>query len=225
MLNLDNCASQQFSVAKPQMPEPVAPVMSTRKTGLQHQEKLASFPATVSVVTQTREDRRHSKQPLTITYGTGRSWFGDCLIAATDQGICWLDIKPGVESLEQLQEVWAPQRLLRDDQRASLLADNVFAEEPDTFALHLCGTEFQLRVWRALLQIVPGHYMNYGQLAACIEAPGAARAVGGAVGANGVAVLVPCHRVLPRSARLGGYRWGIEHKAALLQRELSASIG
>jgi AraC family transcriptional regulator of adaptative response/methylated-DNA-[protein]-cysteine methyltransferase len=223
-MNLENCVPQQFCAAKPQMPVSARTVTSPGKTGLQRQDKLAPFPAAISIVTQTRKDRRDSKKALTITYGVGQSWFGDCLIAATEQGICWLDIKPQAESLDRLQEVWAPQQLLHDDQKAALLADQVFAKKPGPITLHLCGTDFQLLVWRALLQIVPGLYMNYGQLAACIGAPGAARAVGGAAGANGVAVLVPCHRVLPRSARLGGYRWGIEHKAALLQRELSASI-
>jgi AraC family transcriptional regulator of adaptative response/methylated-DNA-[protein]-cysteine methyltransferase len=224
-MSLDSCAPQQFSAAKLQVPVSSESVMSTGKTGLQRQDELASFPVAVSVVTQTREARRNSKQSLTITYGIGQSWFGNCLIAATEQGICWLDIKPRADLVDQLQEVWAPQRLLRDDHKAALLADKVFTAEPGTVALHLCGTDFQLRVWRALLQIVPGQYMNYGQLAVCIGAPGAARAVGAAVAANGVAVLVPCHRVLPRNARLGGYRWGFEHKAALLQRELRASNG
>ena len=223
MMNLENCVPQQFSVAKPQIPVSAVSVTSSGKTGLQRQDELAPIP--VAVVTQTRKDRRDSKQSLTITYGIGQSWFGNCLIAATEQGICWLDIKPRADSVDRLQEVWAPQQLLHDDQKAALLADEVFAKNSGPIPLHLCGTDFQLRVWRALLQIVPGQYMNYGQLATCIGAPGAARAVGGAVGANGVAVLVPCHRVLPRNARLGGYRWGIEHKAALLQRELRASMG
>jgi AraC family transcriptional regulator of adaptative response/methylated-DNA-[protein]-cysteine methyltransferase len=85
--------------------------------------------------------------------------------------------------------------------------------------LHICGSEFQLLVWSALLRIRPGHYVSYGDLAAAAGAPRAARAVGQAVGANGIAVLVPCHRVLASGGGIGGYRWGSELKVALLRHE------
>lgn len=224
-MNLDNNTVQHFPSARLRLSAAVVSSISAAEIGLQRQDELAELPVSLSVTTRTRGDKRNNNYPLTITYGFGQSWFGSCLIATTTQGICWLDLKPRAESLDQLHRVWAPQQLLRDDERASVLADEVFAEKPGAVALHLCGTDFQLRVWCALLQIVSGHYMNYGQLAACIGAPDSARAVGGAAGANGVAVLVPCHRVLPRNTMVGSYRWGAELKTALLQRECSAATG
>ena len=223
MMNLDNNTVQHFPASRPHLSSSVVSSISAAEIGLQRQDEFAEPPVSLSVTTRTRGDKRNNNHPLTITYGIGRSWFGSCLIATTSQGICWLDLKPRAESLNQLHRVWAPQHLLRDDKRASVLADEVFAEKPGVVVLHLCGTAFQLRVWRALLQIVSGHYMNYGQLAACIGAPDSARAVGGAVGANGVALLVPCHRVLPSNTMVGSYRWGTELKTALLQRECSAA--
>src|SRR5690606_14591818 len=87
------------------------------------------------------------------------------------------------------------------------------ASEP--LAVHVRGTNFQLAIWRALLRIPEGKAVSYGQLAAACGKPGAARAVGSAVGANPVAVLIPCHRVIQQSGALGGYRWGPERKLAL----------
>jgi AraC family transcriptional regulator of adaptative response/methylated-DNA-[protein]-cysteine methyltransferase len=82
--------------------------------------------------------------------------------------------------------------------------------------LHLAGTNFQLKVWEALLRIPPGAATTYGEVARRIGRPTAARAVAGAVGANPVAWLIPCHRVLRSVGTLGGYRWGVERKRAML---------
>lgn len=94
-------------------------------------------------------------------------------------------------------------------------------EVGDTEILHLRGTEFQLAVWRALLEIPSGETATYGQIARRIGHPKAFRAVGSAVGANPVCILVPCHRVVPCAypRALGGYRWGAEMKLRLLEEE------
>jgi len=157
-----------------------------------------------------------------IFYGTAKGWFGDCLIAATDKGVCWLNLAPTSDSLAELQSVWTAARLVRDDSRAKELAQQVFKAGDAQVPLHLCGSDFQLTVWQALLGIRSGHCMTYGQLAACINLPHGARAVGNAVGANGIAILVPCHRVLPVSGGSGRYRWGDGLKKALLEREYLA---
>ncbi|NBB79583.1 MAG: methylated-DNA--[protein]-cysteine S-methyltransferase [Verrucomicrobia bacterium] len=85
--------------------------------------------------------------------------------------------------------------------------------------LDLSGSDFSQSVWRRLLQIPLGETRSYGEIAREIGRPGASRAVGSAVGANPVAVLVPCHRVVPKTGGLGGYRWGVERKRALLDAE------
>ena len=154
-----------------------------------------------------------------IFYGTGKSWFGDCLIGATDKGVCWLDPMPTADSLNKLESVWKAARLVRDESRAKQLAQQIFESGDAHVPLHLCGTDFQLAVWQALLGIRLGHCMTYGRLAACMDMPHGARAVGGAVAANGIAILIPCHRVLPASGGTGHYRWGGSLKQRLLERE------
>jgi AraC family transcriptional regulator of adaptative response/methylated-DNA-[protein]-cysteine methyltransferase len=88
--------------------------------------------------------------------------------------------------------------------------------------LDIKGTAFQARVWRALQRIPAGETMSYGALAQSLGMPGAARAVGTACGGNEIAVLIPCHRVVGGDGRLTGYRWGVERKRALLDRERAA---
>jgi AraC family transcriptional regulator of adaptative response/methylated-DNA-[protein]-cysteine methyltransferase len=92
-------------------------------------------------------------------------------------------------------------------------------------SLYVRGTQFQLEVWRALLEVPPGEVTTYGRLAGALGRPGAARAVGAAVAANPVAYLIPCHRVVRASGELGGYRWGVERKRAMLGREGAGAAG
>jgi AraC family transcriptional regulator of adaptative response/methylated-DNA-[protein]-cysteine methyltransferase len=168
--------------------------------------------------------RDQQNDPVDIYYGTGQSWFGECLIATTVKGICWLDLAPHAESLNELQLAWRGCRLVPDQGRARHLAALVFADSPARLPAHLCGSDFQLDVWRGLTRIEPGNCMTYSQLARCIGRPDSARAVGGAVGANAIAFLIPCHRVLPASGVLGSYRWGAALKEALLQWEQISAV-
>jgi len=161
-----------------------------------------------------------------ISYGFSRSPVGECLLATTAMGICWLDLAPDENSLSLLSKTWQTQRLERDDDMAATLTDSVFDDESDKqIVMHVRGTDFQLRVWHALLRIKPGHCMSYGQIARCIGAPRAARAVGSAIGANSIGAMIPCHRVLPETGVLGAYRWGSELKLALLLHEKKDSHG
>jgi O-6-methylguanine DNA methyltransferase len=91
--------------------------------------------------------------------------------------------------------------------------------------LYVRGTDFQLQVWKSLLEVPPGDVTTYGGLAEAVGRPGAARAVGGAVAANPVAYLIPCHRVVRASGELGGYRWGVERKRAMLEWEKAGAAG
>lgn len=104
------------------------------------------------------------------------------------------------------------------------LAKEIFAREPTRalITLHLSGTAFQLKVWRALIAIPAGSTQSYSEVAARIGRPDAARAVGSAIAANPVAVMIPCHRVLPASGGTGNYRWGAARKRQLLQWEAQA---
>jgi AraC family transcriptional regulator of adaptative response/methylated-DNA-[protein]-cysteine methyltransferase len=101
-------------------------------------------------------------------------------------------------------------------QRNALLIFKQNGHELKQVKLHLKGTEFQLKVWEALLKIPAGQLISYGQLAQRIDKPKAARAVGTANGDNPVAFLIPCHRVIQSSGALGGYHWGLSRKAAMI---------
>jgi AraC family transcriptional regulator, regulatory protein of adaptative response / methylated-DNA-[protein]-cysteine methyltransferase len=160
---------------------------------------------------------------LRIGYGLHPTPFGDCLLAATPRGICALAFL-GADEIEtvlaELRRRWAEARIEPDPAGTGALVARIF--HPDTAQraapLHLLvqGTNFQLRVWEALLHLPAGTATTYGELAERIGAPRAARAVGTAVGQNPIAYLIPCHRVIRASGVLGEYRWGALRKQALL---------
>ncbi len=163
----------------------------------------------------------------TIRYGTGLSPFGPALVAVTPQGICGLAFtdSPGSyrAALERLRRTW-PQALFQEDPpRAQAILARIFHLQPlldPPLHLHVRGTHFQSRVWKALLRIPPAAVISYGDLARRMGLPRqAARAVGRAVADNPVAYLVPCHRVLRNTGVVSGYRWGRARKRALLAWE------
>jgi AraC family transcriptional regulator of adaptative response/methylated-DNA-[protein]-cysteine methyltransferase len=167
---------------------------------------------------------------LTITYGYHPGIFGECLIAATQRGICSLQfIESGDRqaALEALQARWPKAAYYEDAQATQPLMRQVFAlfeGGPVTpLHLHLQGTNFQLKVWEALLAIPAGLGVTYEDIAAIVKKPKAVRAVGQAVAHNPVAVLIPCHRVLRKIGDFGGYRWGVPRKQALLAWEAAHS--
>lgn len=166
-------------------------------------------------------------QGLTVRYGVHATRFGSMLIGLTDRGVCHLSFFSGsdrsarIEILETLP-LCAPVL----DQRATLSAmkhAGLMGTTPNSSAwplrIYARGTAFQLKVWQALLAVPEGRAVSYGQLAQAIGSPGAARAVGNAVGSNPIALLIPCHRVIRESGVLHSYRWGEERKKWLLARE------
>ena len=117
-------------------------------------------------------------------------------------------------------------KLHRTDQRAKELEATIFAlpqnQSRPKLRAFVRGTPFQLRVWRGLLQVPAGSLTTYGRLSAAIEQPQAARAVGSAVGANPIAFIIPCHRVIPETGVVGNYRWDPIRKRAMIGWEISA---
>jgi AraC family transcriptional regulator of adaptative response/methylated-DNA-[protein]-cysteine methyltransferase len=169
---------------------------------------------------------------LTVRWGVHPSPFGACLLAATERGICHLSFLSGEPSdapEDELRRRFPEADLEAAPEVTAPLAARIFAgspgEEGAPLALHLRGTNFQLQVWKALLALPRGAVVTYGGLARRLGRPGAARAVGAAVGANPVAYLIPCHRVLRGSGELGGYRWGTARKRALLGWEAARREG
>jgi AraC family transcriptional regulator of adaptative response/methylated-DNA-[protein]-cysteine methyltransferase len=148
---------------------------------------------------------------------------GQLLLASSARGVCALLFGDAAEQLEdELQQRFAAAQLQRDDAELGDWLQQVVAqiEEPQRAAqlpLDLRGTAFQQQVWRALRQIPVGQTRRYGELAASIGSH--PRAVARACASNPLGLLIPCHRVVAANGALGGYRWGVERKAALLRRE------
>ena len=165
----------------------------------------------------------------TIHYASRDSALGPLMLAATSRGVCFVQFGPDVDALyEALHEEFPGATLVASTsqegeqlQRWIDALDDYLAKDaprPD-LPLDLRGTAFQVKVWRFLLDVGEGEVISYGELAEGIGRRGSARAVASACGANRIGVLVPCHRVLCAHGDLGGYRWGVERKRALLDRE------
>ncbi len=161
----------------------------------------------------------------TVRFAVGQTSLGAILVAATEKGICTIHIGDDPELLvHELEERFPKATLVGDDAAfADVVAQVVgFVESPRTgldLPLDIRGTAFQERVWKALRNIEFGRTMTYAELAEAIGQPSAVRAVASACAANEIAMAIPCHRVVRSTGALSGYRWGVERKAAILQRE------
>lgn len=159
---------------------------------------------------------------ISIRYGFSDTPFGRALIATTARGLCHLAfVEPGEEQkeLDALQDRWREAEVDRDDSQACNLAMRIWSPlDRLTVPLRLAvaGTNFQLKVWQALLDLGARGPTSYSAVAEAIGHPRSLRAVGGAVGANPVAWLIPCHNVLRKDGALGGYHWGEDRKRAML---------
>jgi len=169
---------------------------------------------------------------VTVRYGFHPTPFGDCLIAVTSRGICHLAFVAPVsrdDALARLAHDWPLAQLVADQSATRGVAAAAFpppgSAKVPSLALHVKGTNFQLKVWRALLEIPAGTVTTYGALAATVGTPSASRAVGTAVGSNPVSYLIPCHRVIRASGELGGYAWGVERKKVMLMKESLTTAG
>ncbi len=164
---------------------------------------------------------------LTIEYGVHDTPFGNAFIAVTQRGICNLAFPDGsgvAKQLAGLSAKWPCAVLQENPRRTRAVVQAMFAAEkrPDgPLSLYVSGTNFQVSVWRALLQIPPGTVASYRQVAQAIGRPASARAVGLANGANPVPFLIPCHRVIRQSGELGGYHWGETRKQAMYAWEVA----
>lgn len=159
---------------------------------------------------------------IELEWGISETPFGNMLIASSPKGIAHLSFfeTDETDSYQQLTHDWPTATLKRNDRFAVDLSHKIFrSKSANPLNLDLHGTEFQLQVWRALLEIPSGKTSTYSQLAKHIGKPSAARAVGNAIGKNRIAYLVPCHRVIREDGSLGGFRWGTTCKSKLLAQE------
>jgi len=184
-----------------------------------------AYEAAPNGLGMTPAARRRGGRGETIRYTVVSTWLGWAIVAATERGICMTALADSRAALESdLRRRFPSADLLPADAALAGWAERVvrYITRPGDaldLPLDIRGTAFQARVWRALQKIPPGKTATYSEIAAALGQPQSVRAVAQACASNKLAVVVPCHRVVRRDGDLAGYRWGVERKRALLDRE------
>ena len=158
---------------------------------------------------------------LIVAYSTFDTPFGGCLVASTDKGIGTILFFDTVEEgIRDLQSRWRGVTTSAEKKPEHALIQNYFLGKQgiDGLSFHVRGTPFQIKVWNALLTIPKGSTTTYGHIAKTVASRGF-QAAGSAIGNNPIGYIVPCHRVLQANGAIGGFRWGIERKRAMLAAE------
>lgn len=174
----------------------------------------------VNIIGVTPKEYKESGKNVKITYGYGSTPFGEALIAFTKRGVSYLGFVDNDKEaiFNRFKEIWGKAELIKDDEKAQEFLNNIFVEKKK-FDLYVKGTNFQINIWKALLNIPNGTIATYQDIANSINKPKAVRAVASAIGSNHIGYLIPCHRVLAKSGAMSGYRWGIERKKILVAYE------
>lgn len=185
----------------------------------------------VTIEAMTPGEFKQSGEGLTIHYGFHPTLFGECLLAVTGRGICGLSfVSEGkrTQVLRELRDRWTGATLREAHGTTQPFIDRLFfrpeKKQRKPLPLLLKGTNFQIKVWEALMRIPEGKVVSYEDLARAVGNPRASRAVGNAVGKNPIAYIIPCHRVIRRVGIIGNYHWGPERKKALLGWEWAQTV-
>jgi AraC family transcriptional regulator, regulatory protein of adaptative response / methylated-DNA-[protein]-cysteine methyltransferase len=193
----------------------------TFESGLSSPGRLHDLFVSVEAVTPGQYKQKGAG--LVISYGIHPSPFGDCLIAVTERGVCGLSfIGPATkeETRLDLASRWPGARLIYNPKATLPVFENIFPDNSENgerkITLFLSGTNFQIKVWEALLRIPPGFLASYEDIARLIGQENATRAVGSAVGANPISYIIPCHRVIRKVGLFGDYHWGAARKKAII---------
>ncbi len=183
----------------------------------------------ISTEAMTPGEAKRKGLGVKMRYGYGMTPFGEALLAWTDRGVCFLGFcheEGKVHAWEHLNQQWPDADLSEDRVQAANELERIFTEkDQQKLKIWLRGSPFQLRVWEALLSLPAGTHCTYGQMAAFTGNAGASRATGSAIGRNPVSWLIPCHRVITSLGTMGGYRWGINTKQAMIGYEAAISAG
>lgn len=211
--------------AKEKLAESANLLEATFESGLSSSSRLHDL--FVSYEAMTPAQFKSKGEGLTVHYGIHETPFGECLIAITERGIT------DFRFLEEDSKSFIINELQQDFEKATLIFDNnftkpfieqIFYESTNTtepITLLMRGTNFQIKVWEALLKIPFGQIVSYETIANAIGKPTAQRAVGTAIGSNRLGYIIPCHRVLQKVGGIGGYRWGTTRKKAILGWEMA----
>jgi len=188
------------------------------ETGLSGTSRLHDLFVTIEGMTPA--EYKNGGSELTINYSFADSHFGRLLVASTEKGVCYMAFYEDETTAFGLLKSKFPnakyvQKLDLHQQNALFIFQNDWSKLQD-IKLHLKGTDFQLKVWEALLKIPMGKLSTYGKIAEELNNPNASRAVGTTIGSNPIAFLIPCHRVIQTSGTFGGYMWGNTRKTAII---------
>lgn len=207
--------------AKKQLEQPTNLLDVTFESGLSSPGRLHDLFVSCEAVTPG--DYKVRGAGLQLEYGFAPSPFGDCLLIKTDKGICGLAFVQNddfVATLRAFKKRWHKADFVENRAAIEPLARQIFFPDEDAspkpLHIHIRGTNFQIKVWQALLRIPMGELTTYNTIAASLGAPQASRAVGTAVGQNPISFLIPCHRVLRKNAHISGYAWGPNRKRIML---------
>jgi AraC family transcriptional regulator of adaptative response/methylated-DNA-[protein]-cysteine methyltransferase len=204
---------------------------TTYGVGLSSPGRLHDLFVSVEAVTPGQYKSRGAG--VELKYGFHQTPFGNALLAMTENGITdlwFVDEEDEGEALIELQRVWPAADITQGAEATWKIVSRIFGgvsrqAQEDRVDLLLRGTNFQVKVWQALLRIPEGVVVSYSDVAKRVGRHDAVRAVAGAVAANPIAWLIPCHRVLRSSGEIGGYRWGTTRKKMMLAREIAGQAG
>ena len=191
---------------------------ASNETGLSSSSRLHEL--FVNIEGMTPGEFKNGGTHLTINYSFRETLFGKIILASTYKGVCYIHFQNNENAALSNLKAYFPNATYNQTedkfQKDALLVFQKNWTQIDQIKLHLRGTHFQIKVWESLLKIPMGDVSTYGDIAKTVNNPKAARAVGTAIGANPIAFLIPCHRVIQRNGNLGGYRWGTDKKMAII---------
>lgn len=196
--------------------------------GLSSQSRVYDLFTTLEAMTP--QEYKQNGSGLRIEYGFHDTPFGQALVGVTERGICWLSFiavdQEGRSELERMKQHWHNSLFHENSVLTSVLADKIFnplnrTKPGDKLHVLVKGTNFQIKVWEALLRLPLGSVTTYQHIAGQINSPKALQAVGSAVGSNHIAYLIPCHRVIRKDGILGEYRWGATRKKSMIGWEMA----
>ncbi len=213
--------SVTLNYAKEHLKESKSILDSSLDIGLSSSSRLHDL--FVNIIGVTPKEYKELGKNVDITYGYGSTPFGVALIGFTKRGVSYLGfVDSSNENKESLfyrfKEIWAKANLIENNEKAQEYLNKIFIDK-EKFDLFVKGTNFQINIWKALLNIPNGSITTYQDIANKINKPKAVRAVASAIGSNHIGYLIPCHRVLAKSGAMSGYRWGIERKKILVAYE------
>lgn len=202
---------------------------AAESAGLSSQSRVYDLFTTLEAVTP--QEYKTKGSGIHIEYGIHETPFGECLIGKTDRGICWMSFltQENVKNeIESMKSHWHNSVFHQNQEATQELISQIFSRSHNnTSKLHLFvkGTNFQIKVWDALLKIPTGGVTTYQRVAENINSPRAMQAVGSAVGSNHIAYLIPCHRVIRKDGVLGEYRWSSARKKSIIGWEMAKHAG